>query len=171
MGISGFEPLFLVGVDAVRSEHGSRLAALAGRRLTGFAVVRFGEGGRWFADGPVVLDFAGVQVEVCHSRLDELSIGWNSIDTAAAITGWWEWAEAPPLWSARDERLEAFVGWELREVRLLEWRPGEHDPAAGTVAVEFVFPEDRLRIINYLDENGLEAGASKPGYVQHRLVG
>ena len=34
---------------------------------------------------PVVLDFDGVQVEVCHRKLDELSIGWGTIDAAAAI--------------------------------------------------------------------------------------
>jgi hypothetical protein len=35
--------------------------------------VRFVEGGDWFADCPVVPDFYGVQVEVCHSTLDEPS--------------------------------------------------------------------------------------------------
>lgn len=45
------------------------------------------EDGDWFADCPVVLDFDGLQVEVCHSKL-ELSIGWDTIDTAATITGW-----------------------------------------------------------------------------------
>ncbi len=72
MGISGFEPSFLVGLEAVRQAHGSRLAALAGRRLTGFAVVRFVEDGDWFADCPVVLDFHGIQRELRHSKLDEL---------------------------------------------------------------------------------------------------
>jgi hypothetical protein len=60
MGIPGFEPSFLAGVDAIQAVHGSRLAALAGRRLTGFAVVRFAEDGEWFADCPVVLDFDGI---------------------------------------------------------------------------------------------------------------
>ncbi|MEU3793895.1 hypothetical protein AB0F07_29495 [Streptomyces fructofermentans] len=78
MGISGFEPSFLIGVDAIRQAHGSRLAALAGRRLTGFALVRFAEDGDWFADCPVVLDFDGIQVECCHWKFDELSIGWDT---------------------------------------------------------------------------------------------
>jgi hypothetical protein len=39
---------------------------------------------------------------------------------------------------------------ELREVALLEWRPAEPDLAAGTVAVEFAFPGDCLRIIAML---------------------
>ncbi|RAG83574.1 hypothetical protein DN069_21515 [Streptacidiphilus pinicola] len=168
MGISGFEPSFLVGFEAIRQAHGSRLAMLAGRRLTGFAVVRFAEDGEWFADCPVVLDFDGIQVEVCHWKLDELSIGWDGIDTAADIAGW-EWSELTPQWSQRDERLEPFVGQELREVALLEWRPTGRDLAAGTVAVEFAFAGDRLRIANGLDENRIEVGEAQPDYVRHQL--
>jgi hypothetical protein len=168
MGIPGFEPSFLVGIDAVQAVHGSRLAALAGRRLTGFAVVRFAEDGEWFADCPLVLDFAGIQVEVCHWELDELSIGWDTIETAAAITGW-ERAGFTPVWSRADERLAPFAGRELREVALLEWRPSGPDLAAGTVAVEFAFGAGRFRIANGLDENRVETGAAQPDYVRHRL--
>lgn len=168
MGISGFEPLFLVGIDAVGAAHGTRLARLVGRRLTGVAVVRFAEDGEWFAECPVVLDFAGIQVEVCHWKLDELSIGWDTIDTAAAISGW-EWAEYTPVWSHSDERLQTFTGRELREVALLEWRPSAPDLAAGTVAVEFVFDTGRFDIANGLDENRIETGAVEPGYIRHRL--
>ncbi|WP_218956727.1 hypothetical protein [Streptomyces sp. UH6] len=167
MGISGFEPSFLIGVDAIRQAHGSRLAMLAGRRLTGFALVRFAEDGDWFADCPVVLDFDGIQVEVCHWKFDELSIGWDTIDTAATITGW-ESVELTPQWSHSDARLEPFVGRVLREVTL-EWRPAGHDLAAGTVALEFVFAGDRLRIVNGLDENRIEVGAAHPDHVRHRL--
>ncbi|MGW7313926.1 hypothetical protein [Streptomyces sp. NPDC054854] len=168
MGISGFEPTFLVGFEAIRQAHGSHLATLAGRQLTGFAVVRFAEDGDWFADCPVVLDFDGIQVEVCHWKFDELSIGWDTIDTTADIAGW-EWSALTPQWFHRDERLEPFVGQELREVALLEWRPAGHDLATGTVAVEFAFAGDRLRIANGLDENRMEVGAAQPGYVRHGL--
>ena len=168
MGIAGFEPSFLTGVDAVQAVHGSRLAALAGRRLTGFAVVRFAEDGEWFADCPVVLDFDGIQVEVCHWKFDELSIGWDTIDTTAAIAGWEE-TEFTPVWSHADARLGPFAGRELREVALLEWRPSGRDLAAGTVAVEFVFAAGRFGIANGLDENRIETGAAQPGYVRRRL--
>ncbi|WP_369199504.1 hypothetical protein [Streptomyces sp. PU-14G] len=168
MGISGFEPSFLSGVDAIRQEHGSRLAALTGRRLTRFALVRFAEDGDWNADCPVVLDLDGVQVEVCHWKLDELSIGWDTIDTAATITGW-EYVDFTPQWSHSDERLEPFVGQALCEVALLEWRPADHDLAAGTVAVEFTFANGCLRIVNGLDENRIEVGAAHPDYLRHRL--
>ncbi|MFJ3205191.1 hypothetical protein [Streptomyces sp. NPDC086989] len=168
MGISGFEPSFLVGIEAVRQAHGARLAALAGRRLTGFALVRFADGD-WYADCPVVLDFDGIQVEVCHWKFDELSIGWDTIDTAAPITGWEE-VEPTPRWSNGDEHIEPFLGLELDEVALLEWRPTDRDLAAGTVAVEFAFAGDRLRLVNGLDENRIEAGAAEPGYVRYRMT-
>ncbi|MFJ9548093.1 hypothetical protein [Streptomyces erythrochromogenes] len=166
MGISDFEPSYLVGIDAVRQAHGPRLAALTGRRLTGFALVRFAEDGDWYADCPVVLDFEGTRLEICHRALDELSLGWNTIRTRAAITGW-EWSELTPQWSDRDERLEGFVGHRLLGVALLEWRPGGRDLADGTVALEFVFAVGRLRIANGLDENSIEVGPTPPEYVRH----
>jgi hypothetical protein len=168
MGISGFEPVFLVGLDAVRKEHGARLGALRGRRLTGFSLVRFVEDGEWFADCPVVLDFGGVPVVVCHWQLDGLSIGWDSVDVTAAIAGW-EWTEFTPVWSGVDERSEPFVGQELGEVALLEWRPSGRDLAAGMVGVEFVFAAGRFRVVNGLDENSIEVGATQPDFVRYRL--
>ncbi|MFD7416627.1 hypothetical protein [Kitasatospora purpeofusca] len=170
MGITCYEPSFVFGIEAVREAYGARLAALVGRRLTGFAVVRFVEDGRWFADCPVVLDFEGVRVEVSHCYLDRLSIGWNDIDTTVAIANW-EWFEFTPEWSGQDERLAPFVGRELREVALLEWSPPEHvrDMARGMVAVEFVFDDGHLRIANGLDENTVELDPAAPEYVRHRL--
>lgn len=169
MGISGFDPSFLVGIDAIGRAHGPRLAALTGIRLTGFAVVRFVEDGDRFADCPVVLDFGGVRLEVCHWKLDELSLGWNTIDTTAPVTGW-EWSESTLRWSHRDDRLEPFVGHDLHEVALLAWQPPSHDLAAGTVAVEFAFAAGRLRIVNGLDENRIETGPAHPDYVRHGLA-
>ncbi|WP_206067267.1 hypothetical protein [Nonomuraea composti] len=172
MGISGFEPTFLVGLQAIRDEHGQGLAALGGRRLTGFALVRFIENGDWYADCPVVLDFDGVQVEISHWKFDELSISWNTIDTAAAITGWEEDDDPTPVWSGTDERLEPFVGQELREVALLVWHPSSRDDmAGGTVAVEFVFDRGRFCIANGLDENSIEVGEALPEWVRHPLGG
>ncbi|MEU1728533.1 hypothetical protein [Nonomuraea sp. NPDC005692] len=169
MGVSGFEPTFLVGLEAIRGQHGPGLAALAGRRLSGFALVRFVEDGDWYADCPVVLDFDGVQVEICHSKFDELSISWNAIDTTAPITGWEEYEELTPAWSGADERLESFVGQELREVALLEWRPSRPDVADGTLAVEFAFDTGRFHIANALDENSIEVGDAHREWVRHRL--
>ncbi|MFI2371582.1 hypothetical protein [Streptomyces sp. NPDC018833] len=122
MAIPGFEPSFLVGIDAIRDAHGSHLAALVGRRLTALALIRFTEDGQSFADCPVVLDFDGIQAELCHRKLDELSIGWNTIDTTAMITGW-QRSQYTPQWSRSNSRLEPFPDHELREITLVEWRP------------------------------------------------
>jgi len=170
MGIKGFDRAPLVGPDAVRAAHGARLAGLAGRRLTGFAVVRFAEDDEWFADCPVVLEFDGRQVEACHWKLDELSIGWDGIDTSAPIAGW-EWYERTPVWSRHHGLLDDLVGRELHASALLEWRPAApRDVAAGTVAIEFAFTGgDRLRIVNGLDENHLERGPADPQYLRHPL--
>ncbi|GAA0925437.1 hypothetical protein GCM10009560_26910 [Nonomuraea longicatena] len=131
--------------------------------------MRFVEDEDWFADCPVVLDFDGVRVEICHWKLDELSIGWNTVDTTAAISGW-ENAELTPEWSDTDERLESFLGQELDEVVLLEWRSSSrHDLADGTLAVEFVFGADRFHIANALDENSIDVGDAHPDFVRHRL--
>ncbi|MEU8404299.1 hypothetical protein AB0C28_54800 [Nonomuraea sp. NPDC048892] len=112
MRISGSEPIFLVGVEAVREEHGPGPAAPVGGRLTGFALVRFVEDRDWFSDCPVVLHFDGIQAEICHWKFDELSIGWDTIDTTAAISGWGH-LEPTPAWSDAHERLEPFVGRQL----------------------------------------------------------
>ncbi|MFJ1756190.1 hypothetical protein [Kitasatospora sp. NPDC088134] len=170
MGITGFERVPLVGLAAVRAAHGARLAALAGRRLTGFAVVRFAEDGDGYADCPVVLEFDGRQVEICHWKLDELHLGWDAIDTSAPITGW-EWFELTPVWSRTDDRLAPFLGRQLLETALLEWRPTDRrDLAAGTVAVEFTFTDgSTLRIVNGLDENLLASGPPDPQYHRHPL--
>ncbi|MFI0454465.1 hypothetical protein [Actinomadura sp. 6N118] len=167
MGISGFEPSFLVGLEAVQRVHGPLLAGLVGRRLTGFALVRFAEDGDWYADCPVVLDYEGIQVEICHWKFDELSIGWNTIDTAATIRGWEE-SELTPEWSHDDDRLKRCVGQELREIALLEWRPSGPDLAAGTVAVEFTFEQGSFHIANGLDENIIEIGEPDRNWVRHR---
>lgn len=167
-GITGFEPEYVVGLDAVRTTHGARLVTLPGRRLTRIAVVRFAENGRWYADCPVVLDFDGLRVEVCHNQFDLVSIGWNTIDTSVPIAGW-EWFEFTPEWSGEDEKLGAFVGRALTEVALLEWRPPGRDLAAGTVAVEFVFDQDRFRISNGLDENHVDVGPAHPHFQRHPL--
>ncbi|WP_424217449.1 hypothetical protein ACN20G_35065 (plasmid) [Streptomyces sp. BI20] len=168
MGISGFEPVYVVGADAIRREHGARLAALVGRRLTGSALVRYAEDEGVLADCPVVLDFEGVRVELCHHRFDELSIGWNTIDTTAPVTGW-EWFAFTPRWSHGDERLAPLLGEELREVALLASRPTTPDLAVDTVTVEFVFAAGSLLIVNGLDENRVEVGVPHPDLVRHPL--
>lgn len=53
--------------------------------------------------------------------------------------------------------------------RGLPVRPADRNLAAGTVAVEFGFAGDCLRIVNGLDENRIEVGAAQPDFIRHRL--
>jgi len=153
------------GVAPIQAAHADALGRLVGRRLTGAAVVQFVEDDSWYAECPVVLDFDGVQVEICHQKFDDLSITFNTIDCGAPITGWEE-SEFTPVWRFDDDRIIGYRDQVLRRVALLEWRaPG--DMADGMVAVEFTFAGGRFAIANGLDENMIEVGERLPEYHGH----
>jgi hypothetical protein len=121
LGIAGFEPMWLAGLDTIRRAHGERLARLVGRRLTAVDLVYVAEDGSWFADTPMVLDFAGECVEICHRKFADLSITWNTIDRSAPIVGW-EDSDFSPRWRTGQPPLDGLVGGVGRAVALLEWR-------------------------------------------------
>ncbi|MGW3682313.1 hypothetical protein [Streptomyces prasinus] len=118
----------------------------------------------WFSDCPVLLDFAGEQVEINHQKFDDLSITWNTADP-----------HQPVLWPGFDlqwrhdmgAELHALQGQILQDVELLEWTGS--DMAQGTVAVSFRFPDDQLTIANALDENELTFGPPESRYQRHSL--
>lgn len=168
LGIPGFLPRWLTGLNAIKTAHGERLGSLVGRHLTGADLVYLIEDGSWYADCPVVLDFEGERVEICHQKFDDVSITWNAIDCSAPIGGWDEADDFTPVWRAGDRPIADFVGGEVREVALLEWRSG-HDMADGMVAVEFVFDVGRFAVANALDENGIETGMRALEYERHVL--
>ncbi|MEU5563508.1 hypothetical protein [Micromonospora musae] len=167
-GITGYQPRWLSGVDVVANRHGRQLRALVGRRLTSAWVVWHADEDEWFADCPVVLDFAGERLEVNHQKFDDLSITWNSVDVTRA-----------PMWPTLDgfqlvwrddvpAVLAARCGHRLTAVELLEWAGG--DLADGSVAVGLRFADGWLTVYNALDENGLTFGQLEPQYRRHRLV-
>ena len=166
-GIDGYQPGWLNGKDQVARLHGGRLGRLVGRVLTDPWVVWDLENDEWFADCPVVLDFAGERLEVSHQKFDDLSITWNSVDVTR-----------PPVWPTSDgfrlvwrddvpAVLAARRGQRLEAVELLEWAGG--DLADGAVAVGLRFPDGWLTIYNGLDENALAFGQLQPQYQRHRL--
>ncbi|MEV4720136.1 hypothetical protein AB0J94_23295 [Micromonospora noduli] len=166
-GIDGYQPRWLNGEDSVARHHGGRLARLVGRTLRSPWVVWEAEHDEWFADCPVVLDFAGERLEVNHQKFDDLSITWNSVDVTR-----------PPVWSTSDDFrlvwrddapavLAALRGQRLEAVELLEWAGG--DLADGSVAVGLRFPDGWLTLYNALDENGIAFGQLEPEYRRHRL--
>ncbi|MFI5589067.1 hypothetical protein ACIA5G_28700 [Amycolatopsis sp. NPDC051758] len=170
-GIEGYEPRWLAGCDALAA-HGGRLAALAGRRLDRAWLLWDLDDNTWFADGPVLFDFEGEQVEVCHRKFDDLSITWNTVDPVGRPA--WSDGQDPPFhlaWrsDARAELAE-LQGQELRSVELLEW--AGPDLASGMVAPKFTFAgEGAVTVSNALDENGLEFGPPDPAYRVHALNG
>lgn len=166
-GIAGYEPCWLNGVDEATGRHGARLRKLVGRRLTGSWVVWDVGDDSWFADCPVVLDFAGERLEVNHQKFDDLSITWNSVDVTRAPA--WPTSDGFPLVWRDDvpQVLAARVGQRLEAVELLEW--SGDDMANGSVAVGLRFADGWLILYNALDENGLAFGRLNPKYRRHRL--
>ncbi|GLZ80330.1 hypothetical protein Afil01_51370 [Actinorhabdospora filicis] len=162
-GIAGYEPVWRPGTE-VRRDHGERLAALAGRRLTAAWLVWNTDRDAWFPDGPVIFDFEGERVELNHFKLDELSVTWNLADVSAPIG----WSESRLSWRSDAEPcLTALVGRVLRAVELLVFDSGGRYLADGTVAVRFDFGDTGVTVFNALDENGLSFAA--PGE-DHRRV-
>ncbi|RKS06099.1 hypothetical protein DFP74_1722 [Nocardiopsis sp. Huas11] len=170
-GLEGYRPRWLNGRAAVTAAQGPRLRSLVGRPLSGVRLVWDLQDDEWFCDCPVLLDFDGEQVELNHSRLDDLSITWNSIDPRGPV----RWDGFDLRWR-RDERSEAHAlqGQLLQDVELLTWagrRPvrRSRDPDLGTVDVHFRFPRGGLTVLNALDENGLAFGPPAPTYRRHPL--
>ncbi|MEV6012318.1 hypothetical protein AB0M29_36630 [Streptomyces sp. NPDC051976] len=163
-GIESYRPQWLTGRNAVMATQGDRLRALSGRTLTRAWLVWDLQDNEWFPDCPVLLDFDGEQVEINHYKFDDLSITWNSIDPHKPVL----WPDFDLQWrhDARPE-LHALQGQVLQDVELLEWT-GD-DLARGTVDLSFLFPKERLTIVNALDENGLTFGLPEANHRRHSL--
>ncbi|GHE97267.1 hypothetical protein GCM10017786_32450 [Amycolatopsis deserti] len=165
--MEGFEPRWLSGFAAVRREHGPRLAALVGRRLTAGWLAWERDSDCWWNDAPVVFDFGGEQVEISHRKFDELSITWNSIQVTRLLTD----SMFHISW-CNDvcHRLTALHGQVLSSVALLEWQGAQRDLGTGAVAVHLVFASGgSVTVANALDENELDFSAPGPHWRPHRL--
>ncbi len=137
---------------------------MEGRRLTRVLVVWDVDEDAWFADGLVLLDFDGEQIEIVHERFDDVSITWNTVDPAQPL----DWAGQGFQLRWRDDAFQevaALEGEVLCSIELLEY-VGE-DMAKGTVAPSFVFPNGRITIYNALDENGIEFDPPDCRYARH----
>ncbi|KAA2246360.1 hypothetical protein F0L68_40740 [Solihabitans fulvus] len=172
--IQGYQPQSLNGLRASGTAHGQRLHALTGRRLRRAWLLWDLDADEWFADGPVLLDFDGEQVEINHAKFNDLSITWNTPDPTGQPTwAYGDWGHPDDHvfhlgWrhDARPE-LTALQGQPLQAVELLEYAGG--DMADGMIAVSFAFAEARMTVSNGLDENALEFGAPDLRYHRHSL--
>ncbi|GGX40075.1 hypothetical protein [Streptomyces noursei] len=159
-GIEGYRPQWLSGRGEVLREHRRRLRALCGRPLTGFWMAWDLDDDEWFCDCPVLLDFAGEQVEVNHHEFDEVSLTWSTIDPGRSL----RWAGFDLQWRSEPlPEVQALCGLPLQRVELLGWMG--KDAAHGAVDVSFVFPDGRVSVFNALDENGLDF--ARPSAEQH----
>lgn len=173
--IQGYEPHWLVGLSATTTRHGQRLQALTGRRPHRTWLLWDLDTDAWFADGPVLLDFDGEQIEINHQKFGDLSITWNTTDPPEQTT-WTYGDEGHPddhvfhLGWRHDTRSEltALQGQPLQAVELLEYAGG--DMADGMIAVSFAFADARVTISNALDENGLEFDGPSPRYHRHPVL-
>lgn len=176
-----YAPTWLVGFDAVAAHHGERLRGLVGRTLSSAWLLWDTELDEWFREGPVLLAFSGVQVEVNHQKFSDLSITWNTVDPTMRDST--SLPDEPPLVWRRDAvpELLALQGRTLTRVDLLEltWRDSwSRDDAVdlrrvaqGAVSPSFVFGDDRLTIRNGLDQNDLAFGAPADDQRVWRLSG
>lgn len=163
-GVSGYRPEWMTGLSVIMAAQRSRLAGLVGRRLTRMLVVWDLDEDAWFADGLVLLDFDGEQVEIVHRRFNDISITWNTVDPAQPM----DWAGQGFRLAWRDDAFRdvaALEGRALRAVELLDYV--DDDMAKGMVALSFVFPHGRITVHNALDENGIEFESPDLRYDRH----
>ncbi|GAB1688245.1 hypothetical protein [Krasilnikovia sp. M28-CT-15] len=160
LGIEGYEPEWQHDAAALAAVHRQRFARLIGRELlAGWLMWDISARG-WFADGPVILGFAGphglggANVEITHRKFDECAITWDQVDMTAPID--WFGTGIQLDWRADPHAaLRRARGQVLREVNIIEritvaeWLP------RVLHAVEFRFDRARLAVYNAMDENGL----------------
>lgn len=133
-------------MDAVAREHGARLAALRGRRLSRSWVVWDRESDRWFNDAPIVLEFEGERLDFCATRSDEVAISWNGIDVSRQ-PGWFG------LTDALDWRGDGLAALACHRGGLVLDARVSRDPNGCAFTLE----SGELRIFNAVDEVGVSA--------------
>ncbi|GLY04266.1 hypothetical protein [Actinoplanes sp. NBRC 101535] len=146
--MSGYQPRWLQGYDAVVAQHGQRLAGLAGRTLR-HVWLTWDSDDTWVSDWPVLLDFGTDQVEINHYKTDDVSITFSSIDPSRPID-----SDYGFVWR-RDalRQLQALAGQQLRHARVLE--PADNRGSDEPLAIAFTFVAGYLAIYNHRDDNGL----------------
>jgi hypothetical protein len=152
LGIEGYEPQWCHSGKTLAAVHRPRFSRIVGRTLEGAWLMWDLERRRWFADGPVILGFGDVNVEVTHRKFDECGITWGQVDMSMPL----EWPGLSLDWRPdAHPALLAARGRRLREVNVIERILPSHWRPRVLHAVEFLFEGSRLAIYNALDENGI----------------
>ncbi|WP_326550543.1 hypothetical protein [Micromonospora sp. NBC_01813] len=154
LGIDGYEPQWCHDAATLAAAHRARFTRLIGRPLIDTWLMWDLDLDTWYANGPVILGFGDVNVEVTHRKFDECAITWNQVDMSMPpdLSGLrldWRSDRHPAPLPAR--------GRPLRAVNVIERIMPSHWRPHVLQAVEFLFDDARLSVLNALDENGLSA--------------
>jgi hypothetical protein len=152
LGIEGYEPEWFHQAKALATAHRARFARVIGRELVGAWLMWDLDERRWFANGPVILGFGDINVEVTHRKFDECAITWGQVDMSMPV----DWPGFSLDWrSGAHPALRKAQGLRLREVNVIERIMTAHWRPRVLHAVEFLFDGARLAVYNAMDENGL----------------
>jgi hypothetical protein len=147
LGVAGYRPHHVHTVGEL-SDHRERLRSLVGRTFTGSVAMWDTADDEWFIDGPLILRFEEVRLELAAFKI-HMCVSWNSIDLDREI----EWSPGSTFELAWREgalpALEALRGRSVDEVSVVEYRGGFNGLAfrAGDAYAE---------VYNALDELGLK---------------
>jgi hypothetical protein len=160
--VSGWRPDFRPGHEQV-ALHAARLHAVLGQRIVESWGVWDLEHDEWFADLPVVLQFnAGVGLEVCWEKFDDLSITWDTIDVGVTPTGWVEWPlewrphPLPALAAVAGQTVSALAATSFLFRTQNVDQPHDVSEAWLTTGLWLGTESGGLHIFNALDENGVD---------------
>jgi hypothetical protein len=101
LGIENYNPSFSSNTTDIIIELGQELKNLIGKKILDIWLVWETNEDEWFKDCPVVLNIEGMQLELCTTKIDELSITFNMIDMSKELN-WYhiddfqlEWRKEP----------------------------------------------------------------------------
>lgn len=166
--LGGYRPRWLYSAREVLDVHGSQLAKLIGQPLEHTWLLWDGDLDEWFAEGPVVFEFAETRLTVCHRRSGECSLSWHDLDPGEPVDAGDEslrlsWRADPT------PALATVAGQRLRVLDLIE--AGDVDERWAIDALEFGFGDHQLHLSNQSGRNALGTGPSATGGRRRVRVG
>lgn len=144
-GIESYTPCFYENAKDIMTEHAKQLNNIVGKRIIDVWIVWDAKNDEWFKDCPVVLDIEGIQLELCTTELDKLSITYNTIDMSAAIN-----------WYGTD----AFI-LEWRKNALKDFTLARSKMISSIDVIEYLYETDTL----FSRENPKATGEKKSSWI------
>ena len=166
-GIENYNPHFNSSTKEIVTKVGEELKKLIGKKITETWVVWETKNNKWFKDCPVVINIEGIQVEICTSKVEELSITFNTIDMSNELN-WYdiddfklEWREGAfsELLLGKDKKINSVEIIEYKfqsEVVFSKDKPksqGDKNSAWVLNGIGFELDNGYFSVYNGLDEN------------------